>query len=144
VSSLSKSLKGTEASTRKATLVTTAPRKAASTGLSTEHSEQGKVKWSVYRRYIDAASKTGFALFLLFNVLQQATSVLSTFTLRYWSDYNQDTGDNSNNGRYLLAYGLFSLASTLFGGLAAIIIWTLCSLRSAKALHEQVRLLEQD
>lgn len=65
--------------------------------------------------------------------------MLSTLTLRTWSDHNQETGDSSKNGGYLLAYGLFSLSSTVFGGIAGIIIWVLCSLRSSKALHEDVR-----
>jgi len=113
-------------------------RAAASTGLSKEHQEQGQVKRTVYMEYIKAASKTGFAFFLISIIAQQALSVLSNLVLRSWGEANQRSGENTGVGKYLIYYGLISLASALAGGLSAVILWVYCSLRSAKKLHDSV------
>jgi ATP-binding cassette subfamily C (CFTR/MRP) protein 1 len=108
-----------------------------SAGLTKEHQEQGSVKMEVYQQY--AASKVGFILYLFTVAGQQATSVLGTLTLRYWGEHNQELGNNSNMFKYLLVYGLFSLSSSIFGGISAIIMWVYCALRSARYLHDSVR-----
>lgn len=108
-------------------------------GLSAEHQERGKVKTGVYREYIKAASITGFTLFLLATIAQQATSVSATLALRYWGEHNREQGNNSGMSMYLLAYGLFSLSSTLLGGASSVLMWVYCALRSAKRLHDMVR-----
>ncbi|KAF9005892.1 metal resistance protein YCF1 [Cyathus striatus] len=113
-------------------------RPISSVGLSKEHQEQGHVKIEVYQQYINAASKLGFLLFLLTTISQQVASVLATLTLRYWGEHNRATGDNSGMFRYLLAYGLFSLSSSILGGVSAIIMWVYCALRSAKRLHDNM------
>ncbi|KAG6828729.1 hypothetical protein H0H92_006917 [Tricholoma furcatifolium] len=92
-------------------------RQAEAAGLSKEHQEQGRVKLNVYRKYIEAASKTGFFLFLLTTVLQQATAVLANLTLRDWGEHNNEVGSNQGMMKYLIIYGLFSFSSTIFGGM---------------------------
>lgn len=114
-------------------------RSEVDTGLSKEHSEKGQVKKQVYAEYIRAASKTGFVLFLLAIVGQQGVNVLANFALRNWGEHNRETGRNSDVFKYLLIYGVLSLSSTLLGGASSIIMWVLCSLRSARRLHDQVR-----
>jgi len=111
---------------------------SSSNGMSKEHTEQGQVKRDVYRQYIEAASKEGFFLFLLATVTQQAVSVLANLTLRNWGEHNREMGNNSGMFRYLLIYGLFSASSTLLGGAAAVLMWVLCALRSARYLHDSV------
>ncbi|EPQ56430.1 multidrug resistance-associated ABC transporter [Gloeophyllum trabeum ATCC 11539] len=103
---------------------------------SKEHMERGRVKKDVYLQYIAAASKTGFALFVLASVAQQALSVAASLTLRAWGDHNQETGSNSGISVYLMYYGLFSLFSVAAGGAAAILMWVFCALRSARRLHD--------
>ena len=110
-----------------------------SAGLTKEHQEQGSVKMEVYKQYIYAASKTGFMLYLITIAGQQAASVLGTLTLRYWGEHNQELGNNSSMFNYLLVYGLFSLSSSMLGGISAIIMWVYCALRSARHLHDSVR-----
>ena len=107
-----------------------------SAGLTKEHREQGSVKMEVYKQYIRAASKVGFTLYLLTIAGQQATSVLGTLTLRFWGE---ELGNNSSMFKYLLVYGLFSLSSSILGGVAAIIMWVYCALRSARHLQDSVR-----
>ena len=113
--------------------------KVRSAGLTKEHQEQGSVKMEVYKQYVYAASKTGSILFLITIAAQQASSVLGTLTLRYWGEHNQELGNNSNMFKYLLVYGLFSLSSSILGGVATIILWVYCALRSARHLHDSVR-----
>ncbi|KAF8202113.1 multidrug resistance-associated ABC transporter [Pholiota molesta] len=107
-------------------------------GLTKEHQEQGRVKIEVYKQYIQAASKAGFAFFLFATIAQQAASVLATLTLRYWGEHNREMGDNSGMFKYLLIYGCFSLSSSLLGALSAITMWVYCALRSAKRLHDSM------
>lgn len=110
-----------------------------SVGLSKEHQERGQVKMHVYKQYILSASLVGFTFFLIATVAQQAMSVFATFTLRYWGEHNQMNGNNSGMFKYLLAYGLFSLSSSILGAISAILLWVYCTLRSARHLHDSVR-----
>lgn len=114
------------------------PSAKTSGGPEKEHSEQGKVKKDVYVKYIQAASTSGFILFLLATITQQGTSILGNIVLKSWGEHNRQTGSNSGMAEYLIAYGLSSLASCLLGGIAAIIMWVLISLRSARHLHDSV------
>jgi ATP-binding cassette subfamily C (CFTR/MRP) protein 1 len=109
-----------------------------SVGLSKEHQERGQVKMHVYKQYILSASLAGFTFFLMATVAQQAMSVFATLTLRYWGEHNQMNGDNSGMFKYLLAYGLFSLSSSILGAISATLLWVYCTLRSAQHLHDSV------
>ncbi|TFK51703.1 multidrug resistance-associated ABC transporter [Heliocybe sulcata] len=122
----------------KATLVTRPEDVRSSEGPSKEHSEQGRVKKDVYLQYISAASKTGFIFFVVASVGQQTLNVAANLTLRAWGEHNQQSGKNSGISVYLLYYGLFSLLSVVAGGTAAILMWVLCSLRSARKLHDSM------
>ncbi|PCH44281.1 multidrug resistance-associated ABC transporter [Wolfiporia cocos MD-104 SS10] len=122
----------------KATLMSNLPTRTVSDGPTKEHSEQGRVKLSVYLQYIKAASKTGFAFFVICMVLQQVTSVAGNNTLRSWGEHNRAVGANKDAWKYLLGYGLFSLSSTLLGTIAAILNWVLCSVRSSRLLHDSM------
>lgn len=113
-------------------------RSPESKGLSTEHKEQGRVKFHVYKEYVKAASMIGFGIFLLAVLGQQLTSMLANLTLRNWGEHNRKSGSNTDVMRYLIVYGAFSLFSTLFGGSAAVTLWVFCILRSARRLHDSV------
>ncbi|KAJ7126538.1 P-loop containing nucleoside triphosphate hydrolase protein [Mycena crocata] len=123
----------------KAVLAPPKPVRAAnSAGLSQEHKEQGRVKKRVYTQYIEAASKAGFVIYLLAASAQQVMTLLGNLALRSWGEHNREMGDNSGMFKYLLIYGLFSLSTTLLGGLANVVMWILCSLRSSKRLHDSM------
>jgi ATP-binding cassette subfamily C (CFTR/MRP) protein 1 len=119
--------------------VTSQTTKASSGGLSEEQSAQGRVKTHVYWRYIEAASKTGFAFFIVVVILQQVLQVFGTFALKYWSEGNRESGDNRSAVKFLWAYGLLSLSGTILSCLGSILILVLCSLRSSRHLHDAVR-----
>lgn len=115
-------------------------REATSSGLSKEHSEQGRVKKEVYYQYLQSASRTGCFFFLLATIMGQAMSVMSTYTLRLWSESNRESGVNAGlRDPYLLGYGFFNLMSIVSAATAGLLIWVLCSLRSSKYLHDSVR-----
>jgi len=78
-----------------------------------EHSEKGAVKNDVYRQYIFAASKVGVALFLLFISLGQGSSILASYVLRLWARKNSETGETSQIGLYLVAYGIIGISSSV-------------------------------
>jgi len=137
VTALSEKFRDRE-SFHKARVVPAVSTHIPSKGLSKEHQEQGRVKIDVYKRYIQAASKAGFAFFLFATIAQQAASVMATLTLRYWGEHNRENGSNSGMFQYLLVYGLFSLSSSLLGAISAITMWVYCALRSAKRLHDAV------
>ena len=121
--------------------VTSRTTKAASGGLSEEQSAQGRVKANVYWRYIEAASRTGFAFFILVTLMQQVMQISGTFALKHWSEGNRESGDNRNAMRFLWAYGLLSLSATIMNSVGSILMLVLCSLRSSKHLHDAVRWL---
>jgi ATP-binding cassette, subfamily C (CFTR/MRP), member 1 len=121
--------------------VTSQTTKAASGGLSEEHSAKGRVKADVYWRYVEAASKIGFTLFVIFTILQQALLIFSTFALKHWSEGNRESGENKSALKFLWAYGLLSLSATMLNCLGSILMLVLCSLRSSKHLHDAVRCL---
>ncbi|KAG1731999.1 P-loop containing nucleoside triphosphate hydrolase protein [Suillus paluster] len=114
-------------------------RDPSSSGITKEHSEQGRVKMEVYSQYLHAASKEGFLFFVLTTVLQQVMSIISTFMLRLWGEHNRETGVNAGLAdKYFLGYGLFNLAAIFLGGCSALLIWVFCSLRSSKHLHDSM------
>lgn len=125
-----------------AALAVTPAIRASSSGLSQEHIEQGRVKRTVYLRYLEAASKLGFSAFLVATLSQQVVSVFVNITLRNLGEHNRESGDNSGMFYYLLGYGLFSLASIIFSALAAILLWVLCTVKSARYLHDSVSMFK--
>jgi hypothetical protein len=75
---LNKSILLTKGEMPKQGTVTSASRK--------EHSEQGRVKRSVYIEYTRAASVWGFVLFFFSVLGYQASSIAGTYSLRAWGN----------------------------------------------------------
>ncbi|KAJ8516868.1 hypothetical protein ONZ45_g5873 [Pleurotus djamor] len=122
----------------KAKLAPPPPPRASSDGISKEHSEQGRVKREVYAQYVEAATKSGFVFYIIAVLLQQLLSVFANLTLRSWGEHNRQTGSNEGMFKFLLFYGGFSLSSTLLGGLAAVLMLVLCTIKSAHKLHDSM------
>ena len=96
------------------------------------------MKTSVYRKYIEACSKSGFAMFIIATVLSQAFSILSNFALRSWSENNRQTRDNGGITMYLALSGIAQLLAVSFLAISMVTLLLLCALRSSKRLHEDV------
>jgi ATP-binding cassette, subfamily C (CFTR/MRP), member 1 len=116
----------------------TRSRLPISEGIQQEHSEKGRVKAIVYRKYVEACSKSGFAMFIITVVFSQAFSILSNFALRLWSEDNRRTGGNGGITKYLALSGIAQLLSVFFTAIATVCLTLLCALRSSKQLHDNV------
>ncbi|KAJ1307098.1 hypothetical protein OPQ81_001216 [Rhizoctonia solani] len=105
-----------------------------------EHREQGNVKFSVYKRYFEASSAPGVFAYILCMVAQQGCSILSNVALKMWGNHNQEAGDNSSVGYFLILYGTLALASALFSFVASVLQWVFCAIKSAQSLHDAMLL----
>ncbi|CAE6457349.1 unnamed protein product [Rhizoctonia solani] len=105
-----------------------------------EHREQGNVKFSVYKRYFEASSAPGVFAYVLCMVAQQGCAILSNVALKMWGNHNQEAGDNSGLGYFLILYGTLALASTLFSFVASVLQWVFCAIKSARSLHDAMLL----
>lgn len=102
-----------------------------------EHSEKGSVKIDVYRQYINAASRIGVALFLIFMVAGQGLSITTNFVLRAWARLNTGKSETAEVGKYLTTYGVIGVSSSFFSVGAVVILKLYCGLRSSRHLHDQ-------
>ncbi|CAE7095301.1 unnamed protein product [Rhizoctonia solani] len=101
-----------------------------------EHREQGNVKLGIYKRYFEASSAPGVFAYVLCMVAQQGCAILSNVALKMWGNHNQEAGDNSGLGYFLIMYGTLALASALFSFAASVLQWVFCAIRSARSLHD--------
>lgn len=101
-----------------------------------EHREKGQVKREVYREYIASASRIGVALFLVFIVAAQVTSIGSNWVLKDWARANNEEGKTSQTTKYLLIYGSAGILSSIVSVGANLILQVLCAIRSSQHLHD--------
>jgi len=103
-----------------------------------EHTERGRVKWSVYSAYMKAASRPGFVLFVTAILVTQSAQLLSNVTLKQWADHNAQEHENTDKWFYLGVYGGFNLLQIFSAMTGFLTIFILLGLRSAKHLHNAV------
>ncbi|KAH8832587.1 P-loop containing nucleoside triphosphate hydrolase protein [Flagelloscypha sp. PMI_526] len=113
-------------------------RTPANTELTREHSEQGRVKTSVYVQYIKASSPPFVVLFVIAIISAQALTILANFVLRNWANHNEETRTNDDMWYYLGIYGAIILGSTVLSWLSACLMWVVCGLNSARFLHDNM------
>ena len=101
-----------------------------------EHQEQGVVKREVYRSYVQAASGLGVALFFIFMVLGQGSSILANYVLRFWARVNTVHDESTMVGTYLVLYGVIGVSSSVFNVASSLILKLYCALRSSRKLHD--------
>ena len=89
-------------------------------------------------QYIQAASKTGFVMFIFATGLVQIAGLAANYTLRAWGEHNREEGSNKGVGVYLLGYGLFSLMAIVIGMISTVVLWVFCAVRSSQYLHDAV------
>jgi hypothetical protein len=106
--------------------------KQPKTTVQKEHTEVGRVQWRVYTAYIKAASRVGFLVFIVLLLAAQAASIGASITLMKWGN----DGPAANVGRYIAIYGLCVGFSALANVVSSLVLWVLCSLRSAGELHD--------
>lgn len=104
--------------------------------ITKERQEQGKVKWHVYKTYIKACSPIGVATYMIMAIAAQASQVSMTYWLKYWADSNTQSDSNDNLWYFVGIYFAIGMSYILFSLISTSTLWVLCSVRSAKRMHD--------
>ncbi|KAH8832602.1 P-loop containing nucleoside triphosphate hydrolase protein [Flagelloscypha sp. PMI_526] len=113
-------------------------RTLANTELTQEHSEQGRVKTSVYMQYIKASTPLFVVFFVVAVIAAQALTILGNFVLRNWANHNEETRSNAKMWYYLGIYGAVIFSSTILNWMSACLLWVVCGLSGARFLHDSM------
>ncbi|KAK2780714.1 hypothetical protein FQN52_002082 [Onygenales sp. PD_12] len=105
---------------------------------TTETSEQGKVKWSVYGEYAKTSNLYAVAIYLIALLSAQTAQVAGSFWLKRWSEINEETGRNPEVGKYIGVYFAFGFGSAALVVLQTLILWIFCSIEASRKLHERM------
>ncbi|KAG7884553.1 hypothetical protein KL938_001680 [Ogataea parapolymorpha] len=103
-----------------------------------EKKEKGHVSLSVYSSYARACSYTGIFSVCGLIVITVGLSVCGNYWLKHWGEQNDKTGSNDHVGMYVGVYALFGIGSGLFTLFRAMIMWSWCSIRASKKLHNDM------
>ncbi|KAF2275206.1 multidrug resistance-associated protein 1 [Westerdykella ornata] len=103
-----------------------------------EFSEQGKVKWSVYKEYAKTSNLAAVAIYLALLIGAQTASVGGSVWLKKWSDTNQKYGSNPHVGKFIGVYFAFGVGSAALVVFQTLILWIFCSIEASRKLHERM------
>ncbi|KAJ8102129.1 P-loop containing nucleoside triphosphate hydrolase protein [Lipomyces tetrasporus] len=103
-----------------------------------EHSEQGQVKWAVYKEYAKAANL--FAVILSIALLAgcQGFELLGTVWLEHWSEVNTAVGENPNTGMYLGVYSVLGFVASALAVGQTLVLRIVCTIQASRKLHNQM------
>ncbi|PQE26101.1 abc metal ion transporter protein [Rutstroemia sp. NJR-2017a BBW] len=93
-----------------------------------EHSEQGKVKWSVYAEYAKTSNLVAVLIYIGVLVGSQSAQIGGNFWLRNWADTNDKAGINTDVGKFLGVYFAFGIGSAALVVIQTLILWIFCSI----------------
>ncbi|KAK9456107.1 P-loop containing nucleoside triphosphate hydrolase protein [Dipodascopsis uninucleata] len=105
---------------------------------SKEHSEQGNVKWTVYKEYAKAANVFGVLGFMGLLIASQGISVLGNVWLEHWAEINTEANDNPNIGMYLGTYLFFGILASALTVVYTLILFIFSSIEASKKLHNKM------
>ncbi|KAF1981153.1 ABC transporter family protein [Aulographum hederae CBS 113979] len=103
-----------------------------------EHSEQGKVKWSVYGEYAKTSNLVAVAIYLVTLIGAQTAQIGGSVWLKNWSEVNGRYGGNPHVGKYLGIYFAFGIGSSGLVVVQTLILWIFCSIEASRKLHERM------
>ncbi|KAH3662454.1 hypothetical protein OGAPHI_005706 [Ogataea philodendri] len=103
-----------------------------------ETKEKGHVSISVYSSYARACSYVGIFTVCGLILLTVGLSVSGDYWLKHWGEQNGKNGQNTNVGMYVGVYALFGIGSGLFTLIRAMTMWSWCSIRASKKLHNDM------
>lgn len=112
--------------------------KSKRTGNRSEVSAKGKVKWSVYWGYIQAASATGMFFWFCSRALATVVSVRTVYWLKEWAEHNTETGNNSSALHYVSLYGLLGFITCVISTISALLLWCVYGLRGGMVIHDNM------
>lgn len=100
-----------------------------------EHSEQGQVKWDVYKAYAKACNPRNVVIFLLTTVMSMSFNVASNVWLKHWSEVNTKYGYNPHVGKYLGFYFLLGIGFSLCALIQTSFMWVFCTIQGSTKMH---------
>ena len=105
---------------------------------SKETSEQGKVKWSVYREYAKTSNLYAVAIYIIALLCAQTASVGGNIWLKHWSEVNERESTNPNVGKFIGIYFALGVGGAFLVVIQTLILWIFCSIEAARKLHERM------
>ncbi|GAA5830776.1 hypothetical protein JCM5353_002363 [Sporobolomyces roseus] len=103
-----------------------------------EKREQGSVKWSIYKGYVEANGYLGVFLYLFTILLQQGLNIAKDVWLKQWAQHNAAAGDNGNLWFYLGIYAAIGTSASLAMFVNGVLLYSLCVIRAAKKMHDRM------
>lgn len=100
-----------------------------------EHSEQGKVKWSVYAEYAKTSNLAAVAVYLIALITAQVVGIGGNFWLKKWADANARAGFNPEVGKFIGIYFAFGIGSAALTVIQTLILWIFCSIEVCLSLY---------
>lgn len=111
---------------------------SAKTRQTKEHSEQGKVKWDVYKEYAKTSNLVAVTIYLTALIASQTAQIGGSFWLKNWAEMNSKVHANPNVGMYLGIYFTFGIGSAALSVVQTLILWIFCSIEASRILHERM------
>ncbi|KAI0481182.1 P-loop containing nucleoside triphosphate hydrolase protein [Xylariaceae sp. FL0804] len=103
-----------------------------------EHTEQGKVKWSVYAEYAKTSNLGAVSIYLFTLVAAQTAQIAGSVWLKNWAERNSKAGGNPEVAKYLGIYFAFGVGSAALTVVQTLILWIFCSIEASRKLHEKM------
>ncbi|KAK4175628.1 P-loop containing nucleoside triphosphate hydrolase protein [Triangularia setosa] len=103
-----------------------------------EHSEQGKVKWSVYTEYAKTANLAAVGVYLITLIAAQSAGIGGNVWLKTWADRNAKAGANIEVGKFLGIYFVFGVGAAALTVVQTLVLWIFCSIEASRKLHERM------
>ncbi|KAI5365489.1 putative AAA+ ATPase domain, ABC transporter type 1, transmembrane domain-containing protein [Septoria linicola] len=107
----------------------------AKTKQSKEFSEQGKVKWDVYKEYAKNSNLIAVTIYMFTLIGAKTAEIGGSVWLKQWSEANDKSGGNPNVTFYILVYFAFGIGSAVLVVLQTLILWIFCSIEASRKLH---------
>ncbi|MCJ1418249.1 hypothetical protein MMC32_004596 [Xylographa parallela] len=105
---------------------------------SKEFSEQGQVKFDVYREYAKASNMIAVSIYLATLIGAQTVNVGGSLWLKHWAEVNSQYGGNPDAGKYVGIYLAFGVGGALLTVVQTLILWIFCSIEASRKLHERM------
>lgn len=93
-----------------------------------EFSEQGQVKFDVYREYAKSSNMIAVAIYLITLVGAQTVNIGGSLWLKHWAEINSELGRNPDAGKYVGIYLAFGVGGALLTVIQTLILWIFCSI----------------
>ena len=103
-----------------------------------ETSEQGKVKWEVYKEYAKTSNLYAVTIYLVALLSAQTAQVGGNIWLKHWSEVNERESSNPNVGKFIGIYFALGIGGAALVVVQTLILWIFCSIEAARKLHERM------